>query len=951
MEEVKKNSLSVSTRNDKSLSPVTLRDLILFKEDILKEMKIYQNKIDLSISKNYEKSTQLLEASNNKLYNYEIDKALFMKQMDFIEEKNKIISLIEEKDSEAKNQLMVNDLHINTCQKELDNACFKYDRIIVDNLLIPGLVGKGCKFPFFKEYINDIQGQINIAVSQNKQNANNLTANKTNTEEKIRQLNTKIKKLEYDSKQFTNEKSILLDNKFNQMIETLNNQLTSVTGEYYKTNIELKDKVSEVKNIASLLIEENQKLNIKTLKEFEKLKKNFKYLKKTIVELSSLLTSGASFSGTGKYNKNIANNRQQIIQNFNSMIIGLMKDVTKGNNSNEFNNEINNVLFPKKKVGSLIKKYIEGKIQAEDTKFEERDKRKKNSFNRQKTINDIFNRNSAKKKVNSTPKKEELNLNYNLNSFNRLNSDSIKSGGNNNKKFNRQVSVEFNDVTNRHNFAPNNTENISKINDIFNRNKSNIHIIKEEENNKSKTIDNSISDNFDEDLNIEEENIFKNKIYSNFGDDDKISFSLRTDSFRKDKKKLFFRAQTSNYDHKKFNFGNNNNDIDNFKLLSKAQENLERKRLSSKNTNLMSQNKIKKESLDKKKNEKKDNDSKINENKKIENNKNDDIIGKIESIKINKNEDKIEDKVKIIDKIKKFENIKINKANEVNIIIDDKNRNLENKSKDKDNIEKENNININIDKNKNEIKNIVKNENKIKINSIKKEEQPLIKNQKSNTDNNNNTSPIPIKSKNLFNIKSDFQKVHINQLNQNDNQSDISKNNILPSESNFLKYSKNKNNIRNNINKTDNILSFSDTFNTNLLSSNNQYKTQDNINYNKNAKLTTLTITSKKRPLSIMNSCQTRPVSKFKIKSKFNFFNDDIYINKDLIKNINYCKDEDIIDKPLLINQTNFKVDNTKGSLENKVLELEYFTKRKLDELVREIKNFIPIHFNAYIKE
>ena len=100
-----------------------------------------------------------------------------------------------------------------------------------------------------------------------------------------------------------------------------------------------------------------------------------------------------------------------------------------------------------------------------------------------------------------------------------------------------------------------------------------------------------------------------------------------------------------------------------------------------------------------------------------------------------------------------------------------------------------------------------------------------------------------------------------------------------------------------------------------------------------------------------MNSCQTRPVSKFKIKSRYNFFNDDIYINKDLIKNINYCKDEDIIDKPLLINQTNFKVDNTKGSLENKVLELEYFTKRKLDELVREIKNFIPIHFNAYIKE
>jgi hypothetical protein len=87
------------------------------------------------------------------------------------------------------------------------------------------------------------------------------------------------------------------------------------------------------------------------------------------------------------------------------------------------------------------------------------------------------------------------------------------------------------------------------------------------------------------------------------------------------------------------------------------------------------------------------------------------------------------------------------------------------------------------------------------------------------------------------------------------------------------------------------------------------------------------------------------------MKKYYNIFTDDIFVDKNMINKINYCKDEDIIDKPLLINQTDFKVDNTKGSLENKLLELEYFTKRKLDELVREIKNFIPIHFNAYIKE
>ena len=949
MEEKKKNSI-FNNNNEKPLSPVTFRDLILFKEEILKEMKIYQNKIDNTITKNYENSTKLIELSNSKLYNYEIDKALFMKQIEFIEEKNKIISLIEEKNNELKNHLMVNDLHTDTCQKELDNACFKYDKVIVDNLLIPGLVGKGCKFPFFKEYINDIQGQIDIAVSQNKQNANNLSANKTNTDEKMRQINTKIKKLEYESKQFTTEKTILIENKFNEMIESLNNQLTSVTGEYFKSKYELKDKVAEVKNIASLIIEENKKMNNKTLTEFEKLKKSFKYIRKSIVELSTLLSSETSFSGSGKFNKNIAFNRQQIIQNFNSMVIGLMKDVAKGNS--EFDNEINNVLYPKKKVGSVIKQYIEGKIQAEDTKYIEEKNKSKKGFNKQKTFVDILNRNSYKKKINSTPKKEDLYHNSN-----RLNSDNSKTNGNNYPKLNRYVSLDINSTT-KNNLIPNNNNDILNKNksNILNKNRSNIHIIKEEENNKSKYNDNSFSDDFDEEFTIEEDNILKNKYSKNIDDDKNYNLNLKVDNnIKKDKKKLFFRAQTSNFDNKKFDFGNNNNDHSNFKLLLKAQENLERKKVSFKTEN-PKKNRIKNDIIneDKNKNDNKDlnkdKNKDINE-KKIINNKND--ILEVIDLKSNKTDDKDEVQVTSItsiDKPRNFENNNIieneNKENEVDI------NDIKSKNKDKHNIDIETD-NINTEKNRNDnenkTKNKVKNENIIKKNSINKEEHSSTKNQKEdnleiNNNTNTNTSPIPIKSKNMFNTKNDFKKV---QLNQNNLKLDTSKKDNIKFESLFLNYSKN-NKKHNNIIKKDNILSFSDTFNNNIINKNNQYNTQDNI-YNNNK---TLTITNKKRPLSIMNSCQTRPASKFRIKSNNNnFFNDDIYINKNLINNINYCKDEDIIDKPLLINQKDFKVDNIKGNLENKILELEYFTKRKLDELVREIRNFIPIHFNAYIKE
>ena len=76
----------------------------------------------------------------------------------------------------------------------------------------------------------------------------------------------------------------------------------------------------------------------------------------------------------------------------------------------------------------------------------------------------------------------------------------------------------------------------------------------------------------------------------------------------------------------------------------------------------------------------------------------------------------------------------------------------------------------------------------------------------------------------------------------------------------------------------------------------------------------------------------------------------DIYIDKEVFKNVRFIKDEEIIDRPLLFDRNNFKIDKNKGLLENKILELEFFTKKKFDELVNEIKHFIPIHFNSHLK-
>jgi hypothetical protein len=50
-------------------------------------------------------------------------------------------------------QLNSHELRISNLQKTLTNACYKYDKIFLDNLAIPGTIGEFCRFKNVKEYI------------------------------------------------------------------------------------------------------------------------------------------------------------------------------------------------------------------------------------------------------------------------------------------------------------------------------------------------------------------------------------------------------------------------------------------------------------------------------------------------------------------------------------------------------------------------------------------------------------------------------------------------------------------------------------------------------------------------------------------------------------------------------------------------------------------------------
>ena len=103
-----------------NLHQVTYQDLIIFKEDWLKELRNYKSKISNSVNIEFEKYSGLLEKSNQNLNYYEKDKSLFMSKIDFIQEKEKLFTEVINKTNELRNEVMVNQLHISNCRRDIE---------------------------------------------------------------------------------------------------------------------------------------------------------------------------------------------------------------------------------------------------------------------------------------------------------------------------------------------------------------------------------------------------------------------------------------------------------------------------------------------------------------------------------------------------------------------------------------------------------------------------------------------------------------------------------------------------------------------------------------------------------------------------------------------------------------------------------------------------------------
>ena len=282
---------------------VTQNDLMYFKEEILGNLKRMENKVN-------EKIEMMTKMVDNKLspYNSKFDEMknkIFDLSNLISNDKSsteKIAKLLEFK-AKADDKLQSHELSINQCNRDIANATYKYDRVLLENFMIPGLLGANCKYPTMKSFIESCINQLSQLNTFKDRNTLDLKSYKDKLEGLVKQFGQQIEGIKAIFLDYCKKSVDDCENKFNERIKTTESRIESMRVENGKYAIELKtqcndlgiqwEKIQKLKEEVYVRFDEEvdkfKKMHSGTESIMDEYKKEFKLIKKKFTELSEFI--------------------------------------------------------------------------------------------------------------------------------------------------------------------------------------------------------------------------------------------------------------------------------------------------------------------------------------------------------------------------------------------------------------------------------------------------------------------------------------------------------------------------------------------------------------------------------------------------------------------------------------------------------------------------------------
>ena len=515
------SSIIINDTNNNNLNQFK-SELLYFKDELLKDFKIIESNIEDKYTLTINELKQKLNLHEN---NFSIINQKFLDLTNLLSKNNEIKDSIDKLNQfkEKINEKMLNhEIRSNLIDNELHNSIIKYDKLLSDSIIYPGIIGKSCKYKNFHELIDYFLIQIGEFNSFKDKSLLDLKSYKTKLETLIQSFKIQIDNIFLTLTEFSTQKVNDCENRMKIRFDNYNDELNGIRLQNNKYIEELKnrfnsliidwEKVLEIKKeIYSKFDVDVEKFKIENNKLSQKLEENqseFNLIKDRFTKLSEFIKDV-------RFRKNIG------------------QEVKKY----EFTQMSKKIDFDKKQIFDENKEILHKRKRSQDIiyDFGENNHILKN-FKRSLSLNQEQNCNIGEQTID---KSKLLSI---LDSINKINEDSVKSRNENNSCRNR---------INYINILKNGNDK-EDLNHKYEKHKSyTINIIGQEDNDNLIIDDESrISKNSNlDDMNLKNDNtIQNNKIEDNKNiNNDKITINQDNNSMNKNNEKTI-----NNY---------NNNDI------------------------------------------------------------------------------------------------------------------------------------------------------------------------------------------------------------------------------------------------------------------------------------------------------------------------------------------------------------------------------------------------------
>ena len=131
----------------------TKNDLIYFENEILGDMKKIETKINEKMAQTvsfvetqYQKYESKIKELTNKI-------EVLSKQITENDNTQKFENLLKDSQQNTNDLVTKIDIKLDILEKDFNNACFKYDKIFSNNLVIPGLIGDSCPYESLRPFL------------------------------------------------------------------------------------------------------------------------------------------------------------------------------------------------------------------------------------------------------------------------------------------------------------------------------------------------------------------------------------------------------------------------------------------------------------------------------------------------------------------------------------------------------------------------------------------------------------------------------------------------------------------------------------------------------------------------------------------------------------------------------------------------------------------------------